>query len=165
MRQVIVGNFSLGAEYCQLVFREGCGGEFYFMPELGHVPRIKIGADCETWEKVLATLLHEAMELVLGRLRLRYIPQDDFGNDVHSYLLIVPHEKYSDACARVAKFLIEALPAAEKAWREWKRPGRPNSVRPAPFPEEQEKSSKTGVRTPQIAKDSYRHHPAGRGRE
>ncbi len=122
MRQVIVGAFSMCSEYCELVLREGKGGEFYFMPEEGHVPRIKAGADYDAWDSVVEVILHETMELALARLKCRFEAADDFGNDLHGYLFIAQHKEFSDACVRTAEFLVAALPAAKKAWLAWKKP-------------------------------------------
>lgn len=121
MKQKIVGTFSLGLEYCELVLREGDGGEFYLMPEEGHVPRIKVGADYDKWTSVVATILHEAMELALARLRCRFFEQDECGMDPLGYIFFAQHKDFSDACARVADFLAAAIPPAQRAWEAWKR--------------------------------------------
>lgn len=122
MRQRIVGTFPIGHEYCELVLREDTGGEFYFMPEKAHIARIKIGADYEHWDDVLNVILHEALELILARTNTRYIENEDMGRDISGFLFVMTHHTYSDVCARLAKFLVPALPAAEKAWRIWKKP-------------------------------------------
>ncbi len=124
MRQVIVGTFPMCSEYCELVLREDKGGEFYCMPEEGHVPRIKVGADYSAWGDVVEVILHEVMEFALARLKCRFEAADDFGMDLHGYLFIAQHKEFSDACARAAEFLVAALPAAKKAYQEWKAESR-----------------------------------------
>lgn len=121
MRQRIVGSYLLGDEYVELVLREDTGGEFYLTPEDGHIARIKIGAGYLAWPDVVRTLLHEAMELALARIKVRFYPEDDHGGDTHNYLFILSHGDYSDACGRVAVFLVAALPDLSAAWKVWGR--------------------------------------------
>jgi len=121
MKQKIVGSFPVGVEYCELVFREGTGGEFYVMPEPGHIPRIKVGADQDEWDAIVVVILHEALELILSRLKCRYETSDDQARDMYDYLFIAQHKNFSDACVRLADFLVPALPATEKAWKAWKQ--------------------------------------------
>ena len=119
MKQKIVGSYLLGDEYVELVMREDTGGEFYLTPEDGHIARIKVGADYESWDDVVRTLLHEALELAAARIGARYYPQDDHGGDTHNYLFVMSHGDFSDACGRVAMFLVSALPDVSGAWKKW----------------------------------------------
>ncbi|MHB8053683.1 MAG: hypothetical protein ACYDH3_00300 [Candidatus Aminicenantales bacterium] len=121
MKQKIVGTFPLGLEYCELVLREGTGGEFYVMPEEGHVPRIKVGADHDEWGEVAEVILHEAMELALARIKCRFYVSDACGDDMHNYLFVAQHKDFSDACARTMWFLLKAIPEALEAWKAWKQ--------------------------------------------
>jgi len=121
MKQKIVGHFPVGVEYCELVLREGTGGEFYAMPEEGHIPRIKVGADQPEWDDVVVAILHEALELILSRLKCRYDTTDDQSHDMYDYLFIAQHKNFSDACVRLVDFIVPALPAAKKAWENWTR--------------------------------------------
>jgi hypothetical protein len=121
MKQRIVGTYSLGAEYCELVLREDRGGEFYFQPEDGHIPRIKIGADYASWAEVVSVLLHETLEFCLARIKARFSPADDWGKDVHAYVFLLAHPDFSDICGRAAGFVVAALPDLSTAWKAWKR--------------------------------------------
>lgn len=124
MKQSIVGTYRLGDEYCQLVLRAGTGGDFYALPEHGHVPRMKVGADHELWGDVLAATIHEAMEFCLCRIKCRLYPQEDHGNDSLGYTFVMSHPDFSDVCGRVAWFLAEAVPDLSEAWRKWKKKGK-----------------------------------------
>lgn len=120
MRQKIVGVYELGYEQVQLVIREGTGGEFWFLPETGKVPRMKIGADAE-WKAVVAALLHESFELAMCRKGVRWLPDPNLGNDHASYLFVLTHPQFSDACAMASEYLVASLPDLAKAWRKWKK--------------------------------------------
>lgn len=120
MKQKIVGSFLIGTEYCQLVLREGDGGEFYFTPEDGHIARIKIGADVK-WDSLVSTFLHEAIELILSRLKTRFERTDVSVNDMGGFLFVMHHTDLADMCGRLADFVVSALPAAEKEWKAWRK--------------------------------------------
>lgn len=121
MRQKVVGIFSTGFEDCQLVLREGVGGEFYNCPGVGECPRIKVGADVEEWREVVSSVLHEVTEFCLHRLRCRYDCTYDLARDHAGYLFVADHPMFSDVCARSAWFLVESLPALKAEWEGWKR--------------------------------------------
>ncbi len=119
MRQKIVGVFEFGYEYCQLVIREGYGGEFWLMPGHGQIPRIKIGVDSKKWVDILKTFQHEVIEFAATRLGLRYLPNNDLAKDTDKYIFIMNHAQLGELCAMVADFELNALPALKKAWKEW----------------------------------------------
>lgn len=121
MKQVIVGTYEMGYEQVELVIREDTGGEFYVIPEKGSVPRIKIGADYSEWKDVVTTLLHEAFELVFDRLNCRYSPSNEITRDHSAYMFTFPHLVFSEACARVADFVTDALPDLAREWEKWKQ--------------------------------------------
>jgi hypothetical protein len=89
MKQRIVGTYYMGSEQAQLVLREGTGGEFFTCPEVGSVPRIKIGADQSRWSDVVSLLLHEVIEFQMLRNFARYSPCGFFGNDHAEYLFVI----------------------------------------------------------------------------
>jgi hypothetical protein len=121
MKQKVVGHYSLGHEDVEVVLREGTGGEFWCVPEDGHIARIKIGADYTDWSSIISVLLHEAFELVYERLQCRFDPTDDMGSDHSSYLFVASHTKFLDACSKVAMLLSECLPDLSEAWRVWNK--------------------------------------------
>lgn len=81
----------------------------------------KAGADHDDWGMVVATLMHEAQEVCLSRLCLRFTPSDEFGRDAASYVFMMRHEQFSDAVARTALFLADCLPDVKRAWKKWKK--------------------------------------------
>lgn len=121
IKQVIVGTFSTGFEDCQLVLREGEGAEFYNCPGVGECPRIKIGADVESWKDIVAAVLHEVMEFCFNRLKCRYDCSYDLGRDHAGYLFVSSHPMFSDACARASHFLAECLPGLKSSWERWRK--------------------------------------------
>jgi hypothetical protein len=121
MKQKIIGSYFLGSEYVELVLREGTGGEFFLAPEAGKIPRIKVGAGHDKWHKVAAVLLHEAMELAYEKLGIRYDKTNDFSGDHSTYLFVVPHVVFSNACAMVAEFMTECQPRLKKEWKKFNK--------------------------------------------
>lgn len=121
MKQVIVGVYNFGTGNVQLVLREGDGGEFYFAPDKISPPRIKVGADQPNWNLVVATLLHEILEMQMTLQGFRFSPAPDFANDNSSYLFVMNHPQFSEVCARSAMFVASALPDLSKAWSRWKK--------------------------------------------
>lgn len=119
MKQKTIGSFYMGRESVQLVLREGTGGEFFMSPELGSIARIKVGAEHEEWDRVLAVLLHEAMELAYEKLGRRYDVTNDFSGDHSTYLFVVPHVAFSNACAMVAEFVAACSPGLKKEWKKF----------------------------------------------
>ena len=101
--------------------REEIGGEFIFIPEKGHIARIKIGADQEKWHQIVNVLLHEAQELAYQRIGGRWTPAYDMANDHAAYLFSLSHTQFTEATARVAEFVAGCLPDLEKAWKKWKK--------------------------------------------
>ena len=121
MRQKIIGVFPCGFEDVELVLRSGNGAEFYNCPGRGEIARIKIGADVKEWRDVVSALVHEATEYTMNRLRCRFDRSYDMGNDASSYLFVLDHPTFSDCCARVATFLVEALPQLSREWDRWRK--------------------------------------------
>jgi len=120
MKQKVIGSYLIGGEYAELVLREGTGGEFYLTPEEGHIPRIKVGADYSDWQDVLGVLIHEAVEMALARVKCRYTPEDDFGDDHLGFLFVVEHKDFSDACSRAGMFIAAAQDDLRREWKKRK---------------------------------------------
>lgn len=120
MKQVFIGVVQLGHEQVDVYLREGTGGEFYTVPEKGRLPRIKVGAD-QCWKDVISVLSHEAMEFSMMRTECRFTPGSDFARDHAGYLFVMNHTQFSEANARTAWFLADAIPAAGAAYRKWKK--------------------------------------------
>lgn len=119
-RQKIVGNYELGHQSVQLVLRDGNGGEFYTVPEVGSTPRIKVGADGK-WFRVVEILHHEAMELAMTMVGVRFCPAPDNGMDNGGYLFVMNHTQFAEASARTAQFMAACLPDLARAYRRFKK--------------------------------------------
>ncbi len=121
MNQVIVGKYYLGVEAVELVLMEGTGGEFYRIPEAGHIARIKIGAEYDSWRGVVAVLLHESFELVYDRLGCRYCCSSHTARDSDAHTFYLDHVLFGEACARVADLLSACLPDLATAWKKFNK--------------------------------------------
>ncbi len=124
LKQKILGVYEFGYEQVQIVLREGTGAEFYFMPEKGSVPRIKIGCDYKEWRCIITILQHEALEFALTRLMCRYECAEDMSKDHSAYLFVMTHQQMSDACAKVADLMSNCLPDLAEAWKKWNKKGK-----------------------------------------
>ncbi len=121
MRQKRIGIYFLGRTEVEVFAREGNGGEFYFSPEKGHLPRMKIGMDYKDWGDVVEVVVHEAMEFCLDEMRTRYECSNDITQDHAAYLFVFQHKDLSEACSRVGQFVAEVLPDLSTAYRRWKK--------------------------------------------
>ncbi len=121
MTQVVVGIYEFGMGQAQLVLRDGIGGEFYTVPDLGAIPRIKIGADQDSWQEVVSTLLHEIIELQMALTGCRLSAVPDYGRDHAGYIFIMTHLQFSEVCGRASIFVAAALPDLAAAWKKWKK--------------------------------------------
>ena len=122
MKQVIVGTYDLGAESVVLILRPGMGGDFHTRSDPPRkMPCISVGADSGSWQKLVAWLVHEVVEVVMMRMGLRYVPDVDYARDAAGYLFVETHAQHSEVCARVGWFLADCLPDLNKAWKKWKK--------------------------------------------
>lgn len=121
MKASRVGSYGLGPQSVDLYLREDDGGEFYVIPEAGKTPRIVVGADYDSWYRVVEVAHHEAMELAMTMIGARYQPAPDNGNDHGSYVFVMTHAQFSEASARTAQFLAASLPDLSRAWAKWRK--------------------------------------------
>lgn len=121
IKQKIIGTYYIGRDCVEVVLREGDGGEFYFIPELGHIPRIKIGAGYDEWREIVSVLLHEAMEFVMSKLKHRYSKTEVFPpRESSDCVFILSHSDFSDVCARVADLISCCIGDLKTEWENWK---------------------------------------------
>lgn len=120
VKQKIIGVYELGVHQVQLVLREGSGGEFYFKPEAGALPRIKVGADVD-WKGTVSALLHESFEFSMTVSHCRFNPAPDYGMDHSSYLFVMTHPMFSDIAARTAEFMALSLPDLSRAYNAFRK--------------------------------------------
>ena len=123
VKQIIVGVYEAGWEQIELVLREGTGGEFYFIPEVGKnkVPRIKIGADHDEWYRILEVCLHEIDEYVMSSMGLRYKSSNNVSNNHDDYIFQMTHTQFAEKSSRVAEFICNSTYDLNKAWKKWKK--------------------------------------------
>jgi len=98
------------------------GGEFYFWPDEKSLPCIRVGLD-GSWPDTISWLLHEALEFALCHRQLRFARTAKLNGDHADFLFVFDHCEYGNVCSMVGRFLVDALPAWTKAYREWKRKG------------------------------------------
>ena len=123
MKQKIVGIYEAGWENIEVVLMEGISGEFYFIPEpsKNKVPRIKVGADHNTWDKVLDVLMHEIDEYIMSKMGLRFKPSNNLNNSHDDYVFIMTHTQFTEKNARVSEFISGCSYDVNKAWKSWKK--------------------------------------------
>jgi hypothetical protein len=119
--QIKVGNYRLGAFNVDLIaLPHGTGGEFYFCPDDASIPRIKVGLAYDNWDEVVATLLHEAMEMALCSVNRRYLHSGKMTGDASGYIFVFSHDEFGQACGTAACFITPALPELASWWRKVK---------------------------------------------
>lgn len=122
MKTNIIGTYKLGSEYVELVLcdRDG-GGAFWAMHDDTKRPRIEVGEKQEHWWQVVAILTHEVYEFAFYRAGLRFCRTPDWAQDNGSYMFVMSHTDFSEANARAAHFITEALPDLARAWKKRKK--------------------------------------------
>lgn len=119
MKMQVIGNYRLGDENVQLVLRDGGGADFYEQPgDILH-PRMKIGADKESIGWLMDSVYHEAMERSMSVIRVRFQRVDSYYVDSASWVFILTHEEFTEACHRAGMFLAACLPDLNAAWKKW----------------------------------------------
>lgn len=121
MKQKRVGIYFLGRTEVEVFVREGTGGEFFFSPEKGHLPRMKIGMGYKDWGDVVEVVVHEAMEFCLDEMRDRYDCSNDITQDHAAYLFVFRHNDLSEACSRVGQLIAGMLPDLTTVYRTWRK--------------------------------------------
>jgi hypothetical protein len=117
----LVGVYALGDLDVRLCCRDGFGGEFSTIPKKNSVPEIVVGFESHNWQRITSVLLHEAFELEMHFLGLRYDRSNDYGNDHSGYIFIFNHPQFSDVCGRVGVFLANTLADLCKHFRQYEK--------------------------------------------
>lgn len=119
MKPKSLGFVNVGYDPVELQVDPGMSGGSVFIPMgNGTPPTMTIGLDNDEWEATLSVLIHEALEFALEKKNLRYEPSQDLGKDHAQYLFVMDHQQFSDACARVAVFLVQAQMRVYDAWKK-----------------------------------------------
>ena len=119
-----VGTYLLRGENVEVFGKlDSDGGETYFAPEPGRLCRIKVGLKQDDWGDVLATLLHEALEVCLSRQSTAYW-KSHFGavNDPTTHVFIVSHSQMNEACTAVGVLLVKVIPDLLRVWTLARKP-------------------------------------------
>lgn len=117
-----VGTYQLGSENVRLVLaHDDGGGCFWACPTKGVNATIQVSAQQDHWWQVVAVLMHEVTELAYYRAGLRFSQTPDYARDNGNYLFVMGHTDFSEANARAAHFLAQAMPEFAEAWNKWKR--------------------------------------------
>lgn len=124
MKQKIIGTYRLGWVEVQLVLREGGGADLFFQPGDIHYARMKIGADQDSWGRIVGSVMHEAGEYVMSQICCRYYHNDDFTRGNDGFMFILTHPQFDDVCCRAGLFLAECESDLCKAWKAWKKARR-----------------------------------------
>lgn len=110
-KPIRVGVFDIGTEMVVLNLLPGeSGGDFRYYPNKNDRPEINVGLDHDRWRECVDVLIHEALEFIMERKELRFERTCKFNADHADYLFIFNHPEFTDACARLALFLTDALP-------------------------------------------------------
>ena len=114
-----VGVYRLRAEQVEVFGMCGRdGADTFFIPEVGRLPRMKIGLN-QDWPDTVGTLVHEAMECCFNRLSAAYY-RYHFGavNDPGTFIFHASHAEFTEAASACGDFLVEVLPALKRVWRQ-----------------------------------------------
>ena len=113
MKETTLGIWEIGNERVELAVRSGYGAEYYYRPEA----RIVVGIDHSEWSSVIGCLLHEAFEFVLDRSNARYDATNNHANDNGSYLFVMTHALFSDACEKSSSFITGCMQSVRESWQ------------------------------------------------
>ncbi len=124
---IFVGRFYLGWRQVDLFAtmppHEG-GGCFYYSPEDGKLPRIKVSIQYKEWNTIVAILLHEAMEFAMEDHRLRFSGSAQIADSHASYLFVMTHEQFCECAAICGIFMADCLPELAHAYEANKKKGK-----------------------------------------
>lgn len=120
MKQKIIGVYQAGYTQIQLVAMEGIGGEFYYIPEEGSLPRIKIGVDYDTFAEVHEALLHEILEFLLSITYTRYESTHTINRGHDKYIFMFTHPQFTEVVKNASEFLCAVHKPLKKYWKKTK---------------------------------------------
>lgn len=70
------------------------------------------------WSDCVSALLHEAMESLLHRRGMGYVPTHTVRETGDCYMFILSHYLFDQCCDQAASFLVACLPDMSEAWRK-----------------------------------------------
>ncbi len=120
MKQIKVGCYTLAHLNVDLYLVDDTGGEFFFAPEPGKLPRIKVGAQ-GTWQDLVVWLVHEAIEFEFTAHQCRLKP-DTGGNSDGQYTFLANHAQFSSICRGAGEFMSWCLSDLVAEYDRWHKP-------------------------------------------
>lgn len=119
MKPKLVGQYILGWDHVEIVFRNGMGGEFYLRPSNKHIKRISIGYEAE-WGEVVAVFLHELFELTLETMGFRYLPSNNINKSHDDYAFFLTHIQFTEVVERCSECFLSAEKNLKSEWKKCK---------------------------------------------
>lgn len=117
MSDQLLGVYQLGFVNVKVFTQDHSnGGDFVSVPtnDMAHM-HIGIGHRQNEWGKVVAVVMHEAMEYVTAnQLQCRYAQDADFANNSADFFFLMNHQQYAEAVARTAHFMADVIPDISK---------------------------------------------------
>ena len=121
LKEILIGTYQMGGLNVELCWRIGTGGEFWFNPDKGKLPKIVIGMSEKDFSNALTTLIHEAIEFAATQRGARFSRSGDYGDSHDGYVFILAHPELSDVCGRVGTFIGECLPEFTTVWKVYNK--------------------------------------------
>lgn len=113
-----VGSFKFKLEVIDLYATSG--GDGSVVTRTGKPVAIEIGIE-RSWEKVLATLLHEIIEYAYLSNSCRYRQDPDYTSSLAGVTFFLTHEQFDQALDQSSEFLVDAIPALAKVHAKRKK--------------------------------------------
>lgn len=112
-----VGKFKLGWRWIYLYTdSELSGGLFQYTPKDDETAKMVVGLNSARYSQTFESLIHEAFEAVLNDMELVYCNYGHYSWDTGSRWMWMDHERFSEACSRVAEFILETEKEIKQAW-------------------------------------------------
>lgn len=125
---IYVGKYDFGNNVVGVLAEPGTGSASFCCsfanenPSAAH-PKVEglnyiiVGLQHRRWRGVMDVLLHEALELALTELGLRFEPCPNFNKSHAGYSFFMTHEQFSEATARAAGFVSQCQNDLCKIWK------------------------------------------------
>jgi hypothetical protein len=117
----LVGVYNLGGRNVEIYCIGEWGGYFCNSPTGTALPDIRVGLASQNWGKIVTALLHELTEFEMHNNGYRYDRSNNYGDDLCGYTFMMSHSQFSDICARVAKVLVQVLPALAEELKKYQK--------------------------------------------
>ncbi len=120
MSEIFIGEYQLGYRNIRLYGTDGTGGSVIMTPKDKKSTQIRIGFN-DDWPEVICTLLHEAYELSLVEMNVRYDNSPSFSTESSRFLFLVSHNKLDEVHTRVAYFLVWSQEDLKNAYNKFQK--------------------------------------------